>query len=100
VNTTLQEHATREVYHTIKNSIHRGDHKAAIRWSVELGPDHSEELWRLLRELASTEISYHDIGTAVLVKTLYENWLLDPMNDTYQRHAITAISKAPKGVAA
>jgi len=92
--------STKEVYIGIQASIHRGEHKTAMAWIAKLPTDQREELWRFLRELATTEVSYHDRQTAVLVKTLHDNSKLDPDREqAFLSHAVVAISLAPKGTA-
>jgi hypothetical protein len=99
VPTRAREHTEREIYVGIRAAIHRGEYRTALRWVGELA-DQGEELWRYLRELATTEVSYHDRQTAVLVRTLYENVKLDPDNNiVFLSQAVNAISLAPKGTA-
>jgi hypothetical protein len=92
------ELSSRQIYANIKLSIRRGDERTAIKLLSGLDFGQSQDLWRFLRELATTEIdANHDSVTPILVKTLFDNGQLDPALDRlFAEHAMKALARARK----
>ncbi len=89
------EMPTREVYVNIKSAIRRRDPRSAVGLANTLPPDEVRELWRLLREWSVTETSPNDVETPALVRALYDNYSLDPLQAFLER-AIVVVSHANK----
>src|SRR5258708_2658006 len=92
---TTTEMPTREVYVNIKSAIRRRDPRSAVGLANTLPPDKAGELWRLLREWSVTETPLSDVETPALVKALYDNYSLDPLQAFLER-AIIVVSHANK----
>jgi hypothetical protein len=96
----MKEHDVIEAYAALKRAIRRGDDRsAALMVQNLLSTQDAAEVWKFLLTTASSEISYRDQSTAVLVRSLYDNWALqkDPV---FAVHAILALIAAPKGTSA
>ena len=75
----------RETLANIKLAIKRRDGKAAIGLLSGIPALDHEELWKLLRHWSVIETRLPDNNTLVAVKTLYDNYLLDPKKDFLER---------------
>jgi hypothetical protein len=94
------EHDVAEAFATFKRAIRRGDEKSASKMVQNLlSSQEPEEVWKFLLAAASTEISYTDQNTVILVRSLYQNWTLD-RNPVFAVHAVLALTSAPKGTSA
>jgi hypothetical protein len=96
----ITEHDTAEAFASCKRAIRRGDERTSAQMVQSLlSSQDPEEVWKFLLAAASTEISYRDQETVVLVRSLYENWALDK-NPVFAVHAVLALVSAPKGTSA
>jgi hypothetical protein len=86
---------TREAYLNIKSAIRRRDPRSAVGLANTLPHDEVEELWRHLREWSVTETPVSDVETPALVRALYDNYSLDPLQAFLER-AIIVVSHANK----
>jgi len=96
---TMKEHEVAQTYASLKKAIRRGDPKAAVTITQGLLVGNVGELWRFLKAAASSEVSHTNQQTAVFVKALFDNWMLD-QNPVFVVHAVLALSDAPKGTSA
>jgi len=87
--------AARETLANIKLAIRRRDAKAAVAQLKSLPTTEIDELWRSLREWSVTEVRLPDNDTLVAVKTLYDNYLLDPKKEFMDR-ALIVVAYAAK----
>jgi hypothetical protein len=98
--TKMKEHDVTEAYAALKRAIRRGDHRsAALMVQNLLATLDPAEVWKFLLTSASSEVSYIDQSTAVLVRSLYENWALQ-QDPVFAVNAILALISAPKGTSA
>jgi hypothetical protein len=98
--TKMKEHDVTEAYAALKRAIRRGDDKSAgLMVQNLLATQDAAEVWKFLLTSASSEVSYRDQSTAVLVRSLYENWELTK-NPVFAVHAVLALIPADKGTSA
>jgi hypothetical protein len=97
--TTMKEHEETQTYASLKKAIRRGDPKGAVTIARGLLAGNPGELWRFLKQAASSEVSHTNEQTTVLVKGLFDNWMLD-QNPVFVVHAVLALTYAPKGTSA
>jgi len=97
--TTMKEHEVTQTYASLKKAIRRGDPKGAVTIAQGLLVENAGELWTFLKAAASSEVSHTNQQTAVFVKALFDNWMLD-QNPVFVVHAVLALSDAPKGTSA
>jgi hypothetical protein len=96
----LKEHEVTEAFAALKRAIRRGDDKSAAQMVQNLlSSQDPEDVWKFLLAAASTDISYAEKQSVILVRSLYENWTLDK-NPTFAVHAVLALTSAPKGTSA
>jgi hypothetical protein len=96
----MKEHEVREAYASLKKAIRRGDDKSAAQMVQNLlSSQNPAEVWKFLLAAASTEISYRDHDSVILVRSLHDNWALDK-NPVFAVHAVLALISAPKGTSA
>lgn len=96
----IKEHEVIEAYAALKRAIRRGDDRSAVQMVQNLlSSQEAGEVWKFLLATASTEISYREQQTVILVRSLYENWALDK-NPVFAVHAVLALIFAPKGTSA
>lgn len=94
------EHEVTEAYASLKRAIRRGDDRSAAQMVQSLlSSQDSGEVWEFLLTAASSEISYRDQQTVVVVRTLFDNWTLHK-NPVFAVHAVLAFISAPKGTSA
>jgi len=96
---TIKEHEISQTYISLKKAIRRGDPVASVTIAKGLLETNVGELWRFLKASSSSEISYANQQTAIFVKTLFDNWMLD-QNPVFVMHAVLALADAPKGTSA
>jgi hypothetical protein len=96
----ITEHEVTEAYATLKRAIRRGDDRSAAQMVQNLlSSQDTGEVWKFLLTATSSEISYRDQQTVVLVKTLFDNWTLHK-NPAFAVQAVLALISAPKGTTA
>ena len=88
---TIKEHEITQTYVSVKKAIRRGDPVASVTIAKGLLETNVGELWRFLKLSSSSEISYTNQQTAMFVKTLFDNWLLD-RNPVFVVHAVLALA--------
>jgi len=94
------EHEVTEAFAALRRAIRRGDDRSAAQMVQNLlSSQNQEEVWKFLLAAASTEISYAEKQSVMLVRSLYENWTLDK-NPVFAVHAVLALISAPKGTSA
>ena len=99
-----------EVASALQKEIRRGNEQDALHWASELDlAGHGSYVWKRLRIIASEDVGLAEPMMAVLVRTLYENWLEQRKADKAARgeghslvaslflvHAVIALCRAPK----
>jgi len=94
------EHEITEAYASLKRAIMRGDDRSAAQMVQSLlSSQDPEDVWKFLLAAASTDISYTEKQSVILVRSLFENWTLDK-NPVFAVHAVLALISAPKGTSA
>jgi hypothetical protein len=98
-----------EVASALQKSIRRGEEEQALFWASELDlAGYGNYVWKRLRIIASEDVGLAEPMMAVLVRTLYENWLEQRKADKAARgeghslaaglflvHAVIALSPGP-----
>lgn len=95
----MKEHEVAQSYASLRKAIRRGDDKGAVTIAQGLVTGNVGELWRFLKAASSSEVSHTNQQTALIVKTLFDNWMLD-QNPVFVVHAVLALAEAPKGTSA
>lgn len=96
----MKEHEAAEAIAALKRAIRRGDDRSAAQMVQNLlSSQDAGGVWEFLLATASSEISYTDQQTAILVRSLYENWALHH-SPVFAVHAVLALISAPKGTSA
>ncbi len=96
----MKEHEAAEAFAALKRAIRRGDDRSAAQMVQNLlSSQDANEVWKFLLAAVSSEISYRDQQTAILVRSLYENWALHHCT-VFAVHAVLALISAPKGTSA
>jgi hypothetical protein len=96
----VKEHEVSEAYAALRRAIRRGDDKSAAQMLQNLlSSQNPVDVWKFLLAAASTEISYRDQQSVILVRSLYDNWVLSK-SPVFAVHAVLALISAPKGTSA
>ncbi len=94
-----------EVTSALQKDIRRGNEREALFWAIELElAGYGNYVWKRLRIIATEDVGLGEPMLAVLVRTLYENWMEQRKTDKgntqhanlFLVHAVVALSRAPK----
>ena len=94
-----------EVTSSMQKEIRRGHEREALFWATELDQaGYGNYVWKRLRIIASEDVGIADSSVAVLVRSLYENWIEAKRNKDDKQdparlfliHAVIALARAPK----
>lgn len=91
------EQSIHETYSNIKLAIKRRDGKGALVQANTLPMTERDQLWKELLLWSVTETRLPDNDTLRAVKTLFDNYQLDPKKDFLER-AISTIAYAARAI--
>jgi replication-associated recombination protein RarA len=95
-------HRAGDCISALQKTIRRGQVEAACHWASELElSNFGAWAWKRLRLIASEDVGVADNSVAVLVRSLYENWVdfhkaKDPASRMFLIHAVVALCRAEK----
>src|SRR5258708_1622936 len=89
------EQSIHETVANIKLAIRRRDAKAAVAQLNTLPVTELDAIWSSLREWSVTETRLPDNDTLVVVKTLFDNYQLEPKKEFIER-ALSVLAYAAK----
>jgi replication-associated recombination protein RarA len=102
---TPNGHACGEVTSALQKAIRRSDERGSLYWSSELDfAGYAGYCWKRLRLIATEDVGLADPHAAVLVRTLYDNWVDQRKTDKgdssntrlFLTHAVIVLCRSKK----
>lgn len=83
-------------YRDLARLLTSGQAFYAVQAALGLAQIDARELWKFLKNYASTEISYRDTNHILVLDALHTSWLNDSGNGSFIVHAAATLAGATK----
>ena len=83
-------------YRDLTRLLNGGQALHAVQAALGLVKVDVEQLWRFLKNYASTEINHRDTNHILVLDALHTSWLHDPTNTNFIVHAVATLANATK----
>jgi hypothetical protein len=83
-------------YNDLTRLLNSGRGKYAVDAAISLTKVDANELWKFLKNYASTDLNYRDTEHLRVLDALYNSWVQDPTNAVFVAHAVLTLANATK----
>jgi len=83
-------------YRDLARLLNSGQGKYAVDAAISLVKADANELWKFIKNYASTELNYRDTEHLLTLNALHDSWVHDPTNPIFVAHAVLTLASATK----